>query len=36
LLDRYCRKAGVKFSCHQLRHAFARLMAERGMLPRTR
>ena len=31
LLDRYCKKAGVKFSCHQLRHAFARLLAERGV-----
>jgi site-specific recombinase XerD len=35
LLDRYCAKAGVKFSCHQLRHAFARLMAERGVPLRT-
>jgi site-specific recombinase XerD len=31
LLDRYCARAGVKFSCHQLRHAFARLLAERGV-----
>jgi site-specific recombinase XerD len=31
LLDRYCRKAGVRFTCHQLRHAFARLLAERGV-----
>jgi site-specific recombinase XerD len=31
LLDRYCKRAGVKFSCHQLRHAFARLLAERGV-----
>jgi integrase/recombinase XerD len=31
LLDRYCLKAAIKFSCHQLRHAFARLLAERGV-----
>ncbi len=31
LLDRYCKRAGVKFTCHQLRHAFARLLAERGV-----
>jgi site-specific recombinase XerD len=31
LLDRYCQTAGVKFTCHQLRHAFARLLAERGV-----
>jgi site-specific recombinase XerC len=31
LLDRYCKRSGVKFTCHQLRHAFARLLAERGV-----
>lgn len=31
LLDRYCARAGVKFTCHQLRHAFARVLAERGV-----
>jgi site-specific recombinase XerD len=28
LLRGYCKKAGVQFSCHQLRHTFGRHMAE--------
>jgi len=33
-LAHYCQQAGVSFSCHQLRHTFARLMAE-GKMPVT-
>lgn len=33
-LAHYCQQAGVHFSCHQLRHTFARLMAE-GKMPVT-
>lgn len=31
LLDRACARAGVRFTCHQLRHAFARVLAEQGV-----
>jgi len=30
-LKQYCQKAGVKFSCHQLRHTFARRLVEHGL-----
>lgn len=30
-LSRYCRKAGVHITCHQLRHSFGRLMTDAGM-----
>jgi site-specific recombinase XerD len=30
-LARYCRQAGVRISCHQLRHTFGRHMVEAGM-----
>jgi integrase/recombinase XerC len=33
-LAHYCEQAGVRFSCHQLRHTFARLMVE-GKMPVT-
>ena len=31
LLGRYCRKAGVCITCHQLRHTFGRHMTDAGM-----
>jgi site-specific recombinase XerD len=31
LLARYCRKAGVRITCHQLRHTFGRHLVEAGM-----
>jgi site-specific recombinase XerD len=31
LLGRYCRKAGVWITCHQLRHTFGRHMTDAGM-----
>ncbi|MEO6063439.1 MAG: tyrosine-type recombinase/integrase [Thermoflexales bacterium] len=31
LLDRACARAGVMFTCHQLRHAFARVLTEQGV-----
>lgn len=30
-LKQYCELAGVRFSCHQLRHTFARRLAEQSM-----
>jgi hypothetical protein len=30
-LKQHCQAAGVSFSCHQLRHAFARRLAENGL-----
>ena len=30
-LKQYCQQAGVKVSCHQLRHTFARRLAEQNM-----
>ena len=30
-LKQYCQVAGVSFSCHQLRHTFARRLVEHGM-----
>lgn len=30
-LKQYCQRAEVKFSCHQLRHTFARRLVEHGM-----
>jgi len=30
-LQQYCAEAGVKLSCHQLRHTFARRLAEQAM-----
>ncbi len=31
ILKEYCRKAGVQATCHQLRHTFARRLAEQNM-----
>jgi site-specific recombinase XerD len=31
LLKQYCKKADVQVTCHQLRHTFARRLAEQGM-----
>jgi site-specific recombinase XerD len=31
ILARYCRKAGVWITCHQLRHTFARQLTDAGM-----
>jgi site-specific recombinase XerD len=31
ILKKYCRKAGVQATCHQLRHTFARRLAEQNM-----
>ena len=30
-LKQYCQQTGVKFTCHQLRHTFARRLVEHGM-----
>ena len=30
-LKQYCQQAGIKFTCHQLRHTFARRLVEHGM-----
>jgi site-specific recombinase XerD len=30
-LKQYCQQAGVQFTCHQLRHTFARRLVEQGM-----
>ena len=30
-LKQYCQQTGIKFTCHQLRHTFARRLVEQGM-----
>jgi integrase/recombinase XerC len=30
-LKQYCQKAGIKITCHQLRHTYARRLVEQGM-----